>query len=287
MSDKCSIRVCGDFITNLVRTLTNLLVIVLLLNLCQLVARAEGGDRDQLIYFDPDSAQGNLARLKDEFNSFLQGAGLNISAQPVTRIDAFESLAENSAFLVVPRWYLEIPQASTLTPLLVLADQGRQSFRKIIVVRQDSGLKASDLKDRKVAMAMVNRDAARELVSRTLLAQYNLDQNSPQFILTPRDYDSIIALLLGKVEGAVISARSLVRMGRMNPALVKRMKTVGESSPIPTPVLCLRGKHHDRDKLLKLFLAMNGGMKQEVFMQILGFDGWQEYSVAQNGEVLQ
>ncbi len=247
------------------------------------IAQGGIGGRQQLLYFDPDSAQGNLGHLKDAFNSFLQGAGLDITAQPVSRIEAFETLAPEATFLVIPRWYLHTPEADLLMPLLVLSRKGNQSFRKLIMAQAGSNLQATQLEGRKVAMATINRDAARSRLRQTLLVPFGLEEHPPQFVFTSRDYDSLIALLLGKVEAAVISASSLEQLLTMNPKLVKRLKTIGRSAPIATPVLSQRGPSGEQEQLLKSLLKLGPGEQQENFMQLLGFDAWFPFPTQRDG----
>lgn len=257
------------------------LMLGLLLVLLSTVAEVRGGESTpkQLIYFDPDSAQGNLGRLKDEMNQFMEQHDLDIQVQPVARIDSFEQLIaqHNSLYLVVPLWYLnENGGALSLTPLLSPQTDGLPEYHKVIVVRQDSLLQPAELKNKKMAMAAINRDAARKELDKALFSRHGLDTTAPQFILTSRDYDSLIALLLGRVDAAVVVKGSLSRLATVNPAMIQRLKTIAESAALPTPVLCLRGAPPDTaTAIIKVFTNQE---QQEKFMRILGFDSWELYA---------
>jgi len=233
----------------------------------------------KLIYFDPDSAQGNLGRLKDEMNLFLQGQGLDLEAQPVSRIDTFEQLMaqDEPIYVVVPRWYLDQQQAELLVPILASLTKGQPVHSKVIVVRRDSVLGPTDLIKRPVAMAAVNRQAAKQELNAALFAEHGLDCDEPRFIFTSRDYDSLIALLLGRVDAAVVVKRSLSRLADINPAMVKQLKTIAQSGPLPNPVLCRRGKDYIVDgPVIAALLASTGTKHSEKFMRLLGFDGWRQ-----------
>ena len=251
--------------------------------------RAGESTPQQLIYFDPDSAQGNLGRLKDELNQFLQRHDLDIQAQPVARIDTFEQLINaqhDPIYLVVPLWYLnKNGGALSLTPLLSPLTDGRPEYHKVIVVRQDSLLQPAELKNKTMAMAAINREAARIELDKALFNRHGLDTSSPQLILTSRDYDSLIALLLGRVDAAVVVKGSLDRLATVNPAMIQRLKTIAESTALPMPVLCVRGVSPGTATadIIKVFTHPE---QQEKFMRILGFDRWQLYASQARSQTL-
>ena len=108
-------------------------------------------------YFNPDSPQNNLGRLKSDMESLLEGLGVPIEFQPFAHLTDFDLRVreDRPAFVFAPHWYLKrYAEEIQFIPLMQSVRQARNSYRKLLVGRR-SGTEEID-KPGRMTLAMTS-----------------------------------------------------------------------------------------------------------------------------------
>jgi hypothetical protein len=235
-------------------------------------------------YFNPDSSQSNLARLKKEMERFLNKKDLALNFQPFAKYHDFhrEMKAGLPAFVFLPDWYYQQNKnSSTLKPLLEPIRKGRSTYRKILLTTQESTLTVQGLRNKILAMTTMGNKAP-DLLNLLLFNQFKIKSNSLNIITTPKDSDALFALAVRQVDAALVSENNLQRIGKINPRILQIVRPLAKSQPIPLPILCSgNGKVPDVKvmKLKKIFLEANGSDDSADLMEMLQFDAWDNYAL--------
>lgn len=234
---------------------------------------------DSFFYFNPDSAQSNLSRLKSEMDSYLTSGGMDLAFQPFVRLHDFDKMANSRqpAFLLVPDWYLKDQgQTLGLQPLLRPRRQGSSSYSKLLLVRQQSPWQtAAELKGKTVAMTSMGPNSLRHL-NRLLFHPLGQEADRLNIVTTAKDIDALFALALGQVDAALVAATNMDHVRQINPRITGNLKVLSRSAPIPLPTLCANSKVSvEASKRLKQ-LFINQRPQAAKLMEMLQIDAWQE-----------
>ena len=131
-----------------------------------------GGVNGYFYYFDPDSLQSNLTRLKHEMEHFLEKNDFYINFRIFAGYQDFHrELAINTPeFVFLPEWYFRKNKKHLgLIPLLQPVRNGQTTYRKILLTSQDSTLTLKKLHNKTLAMSMREGDMAKLLDTLILL----------------------------------------------------------------------------------------------------------------------
>ncbi|MDU9048419.1 MAG: PhnD/SsuA/transferrin family substrate-binding protein [Candidatus Electrothrix sp. Rat3] len=244
---------------------------------------AAGTDSEKFYYFNPDSSQSNLTRLKQEMERFLDKKDLVLNFQPFAKYHDFhrEMLENIPAFVFLPDWYYQqSKKKSKLKPLLQPVHKGRTTYRKVLLTSQDSTLTLQGLSNKLLAITTMGNETP-DLLDRLLFNQFKIKSNSLNIIMTPKDSDALFALAVGQVNAALVSKNNLQRIGRINPRILQIVRPLAESQPIPLPILCAgNGKVLDEKimELKKIFLEANDSDDSADLMEMLQIDAWHNYA---------
>jgi ABC transporter, phosphonate, periplasmic substrate-binding protein len=234
----------------------------------------------ELFYFNPDSPQSNLSRLKRDMDHFLSEAGIPITFQPFTHLVDFErQLKENPpAFLFVPRWYVKkYGAALKLHPLLVPVRKGAAFYRKILLGSDHANLKAVQTPHPRVAMTSMGPDGD-AMLNAILFSPHGVAAGKINAIIVPKDIDALFALALGQVDMALVVKENMEMIAKINPNILNSVRPLLESEPIPMPVLCFTegvASTSDIKELKVLFLNGKAQESRSTIMEMLQINGWQ------------
>jgi len=117
--------------------------------LCHASSHSFISSQPNFFYFNPDSSQTNLGRLKREMDAFLKEASLDFTFQPFARQRDFENQIRemHPAFVLLPYWYYQIHGSELkLEPLLSPVRNGMITYTKMLMVRKDSSLDVESLR---------------------------------------------------------------------------------------------------------------------------------------------
>lgn len=159
--------------------------------------------------------------------------------------------------------------------------QGETHYQKVLLVGADSDLTPSKLVGPTIAMTPVG-PAGMTMLNEAIFKDNGLDGNSLNFITTTKDSDALFALALGQVKAALISQDNLERIGKINPNILKTVKILAVSSPIPLPVLCYAEgalTPSELEKLRNSLLAGKTDKNTSQLMELLNIDAWQAPSL--------
>jgi ABC-type phosphate/phosphonate transport system substrate-binding protein len=233
-------------------------------------------------YFNPDSSQSNLARLKQEMEHFLKSNDLHLSFQPFAKYHDFHrELANNiPEFVFLPEWYFrKNKKNSGLKPLLQPVRNGQTTYRKILLTSKDSPLTLQKLHNKTLAMTTMGRDGA-ELLETLIFNKYKIQSGSLNIIATPKDSDALFALAVRQVDAALVAENNLQKIGTINPRILQIVRSLAESQPIPLPILCAGNEDVPQEhitKLKKIFLEAQHSDDSANLMEMLQIDAWHTY----------
>jgi len=231
-------------------------------------------------YFNPDSAHSNLSGLKQTMDTFLAAEGLSFSFQPFTRLRDFDRQMKEAhpSLIFLPEWYLKQDgNDKRFKPFMIPVHAGTTTYRKVLLVGCDSVLTVKQLAGPTIAMTPVG-PAGLTMLNEVIFKENGLDGSSLNFVTTAKDSDALFALALGQVQAALISQDNLERIGTINPQILKTVKILAVSKPIPLPVLCYAEgamTAYQLEKLRKSLLAGKQDKNTAQFMELLDIDAWQ------------
>lgn len=229
-------------------------------------------------YFNPDSSQSNLARLKSEMDICLGRLDPALTFQPFThQVDFNRKIQEGAAALVfLPYWYLQ-KHAETLglRPLLIPVRNHKTSYRKTLLVGRNSGLTLNNLGGAALAMTPMGVSSS-ESLKELLRLERAFPAEKIRVVLVPKDSDALFALALGQVDMALVAEENLEMISRINPRIAQAVRPLLATSPIPLPVLCYREGKMPMEKIERLKKAiLEDRVTAEQFKEILQIDDWQ------------
>jgi hypothetical protein len=236
----------------------------------------------EFYYFNPDSPQSNLGRLKQEFEAYFSDKDFSFSFQPFTHFVDFHRLNSKNrpSFILVPEWYYrKYGQELGLHPLLVPVRNGSTTYKKVLLVSQSAAPASSDYEIISFATTMgLNGESAviKELVAEELVSLEQLN-----IINVPKDLDAILALVLGQVKMALVAQDNLQNISEINPRIIKTIKNLEKSITVPMPILCYlegRVESSDVNKLIKTFREMTAEQPRNKIMEMLKIDDWQNFT---------
>lgn len=245
------------------------------------VTKVTFADRgEKFYYFNPDSPQSNMSRLKLEMDKFLKQSDFVLSFTPFARFSDFDRLNRlvPPNFILLPHWYLEENSAEMkFVPLLVPTRNNSTSYRKLLLTPKKSTVTLENLSKRTLATTFTGKDANARL-NKLLFSQHNLSVDNMNIVVTPKDSDALFALALGQVEMALVSEENLNNISKVNPVITQSVRALTESGPISLPILCYREGVVSKRKVAEIKSLFLKSERTATIMEILQFDGWQEYS---------
>ena len=233
-----------------------------------------------LYYFNPDSPQSNLSRLKRDMDDFFSKAKFSITFQPFTHLVDFEQQFKGvpPAFIFVPHWYINKYGAKLkLQPLLVPVRKGETSYRKILLETKHPNKDLNKSVSITLAMTSMGPDGDSQLKN-ILFSPHGVPADKINPIIVPKDFDALFALALGQVDMALVVKSNLDQIASLNPNILRSVLPLMESEPIPMPVLCYVEGVATSDhieKIKALFLSGKAKKNRSTIMEILQINEWQ------------
>ncbi len=234
----------------------------------------------ELLYYNPDSPQSNLSRLKRGMDNFLSRAQFPITFQPFAHLVDFENQLKGQppAFVFVPQWYLKKYGVNLgLHPLLIPIRNGEPSYRKVLLGTIHSDLNFDQPLHSTLAMTSMGPDGDTMLEAILFPAQGEAT-GKINAIIVPKDFDALFALALGQVDMALVVKENLDLIAKINPNILQSVRPLLESRAIPMPVLCFTegvASTADIQGLKELFLDSKSRQSLFIIMEMLQIDEWQ------------
>jgi hypothetical protein len=257
------------------------LIVFSLVFLFSLLLNVQAATKFSFYYFNPDSVQSNFSLLTKGFGSFLKEEGFDASFQAFAQKGDFDRKVreERPALLLVPSWYYqEYGENLGLQPLLISLENGKPNYTKILLIRKAAAFTVQQLKGRTVAMTTMGPNTE-ELLSNNFFKNQGVDFSTMNIIVTPKDADALYALALGQVDAALVGQSTLNMVCSVNQCILKEVREIASSAPIPMPLLCTIHGTLDKDNLAHLkqkFQEGGNGAPLPSYMKMLNINGWQD-----------
>lgn len=237
----------------------------------------------ELYYFNPDSAQSNLGRLKLEMDTFFDRSGYPVSFQAFsyqTDFD-FKIKAQQPQFMFVPEWYIKrYGQKLNIKPLLVPVYKGMTTYRKVLLVAKTSTITLDSIVNRSLAMTSMGPDG--EIMLNQIFFQDNSVMKGVfNPVIVPKGTDALFALALGQVDLALVVKEHMANFEKILPTIIDAVKPLIISEPIPMSMLCYSEElveQPDIKKMKHVFLNDKNKRARYKIMELLQIDEWQEIS---------
>jgi hypothetical protein len=267
---------------NTLTMLTRSCIALLILFLATLVYGIAGAERhsQELFYFNPDSPQNNLSRLKRNVDDLFSGNDIPITFQPFTHLVDLENQLRSDppAFLFVPQWYFKKYGARlNLQPLLIPVRRGAAFYRKILLGMKNTRLNSQRIHQASMAMTSMGPDGNLTL-NAVLFTPHGMAAGNINAIIVPKDADALFALALGQVDMALVVKENIDQIAKINPNILQSVHPLLESEPIPMPLLCYVEGVASPSAIRQLKRLLLDGGTQESYatvMEMLQINGWQ------------
>lgn len=235
----------------------------------------------EFYYFNPDSLQSNLGRLKAEMDLLFSREKIHIIFQPFAHFTDFDRKArqEQPTYLFLPSWYLVLNQKELhLRPLLTPSLKGERFYKKILIIAGNSDLSLQNITHQSLALTSIGPEK-NKILNELLFSAHDIEAGQLNTVIVPKDTDALFALMLGQVDMALVVEENYKNIITINPRIAKTVKIIAETKPIPMPVLCFHGKKastQDVEKIKRIFLnAVKAGGGEVSIMEMLNIDEWQ------------
>jgi hypothetical protein len=234
----------------------------------------------EFYYFNPDSAQSNMARLKLAMDTFFNQSGYNVSFQAFsyqTDFD-FKIRGRQPQFLLAPEWFIKkYGRELKIKPFLAPVYKGMTTYRKVLLVAKNSPITLDAIDTHSLAMTSMGPD------SEPLLKQIFFPGSNKSFlfhpVIVPKSTDALFALFLGQVESALVVKEHFENLKKMLPVIIDGVRPLAISKPIPTPMLCYSEELVDQmgvEKFKRVFISEDNKSAQIKLLLLLQIDGWRE-----------
>lgn len=242
-----------SFKTDIIIIIRVLLIILCGATCIPRIGHATQNDNKKFYYFNPDSSQSNLVRLKQEMERFLQKNAFTLTFQPFAKYHDFhrEMMKTSPAFVFLPEWYFRQNKKNGLQPLLQPVRKGQATYHKVLLTAKDSQLTLQGLRNKTLAMTTMGNNAP-DVLDRIIFNQFKITANALNIITTPKDSDALFALAMRQVDVALVSENNLQKIGEINPHILQIVHPLAKSQPIPLPILCVGNVGVPGEKVMKL-----------------------------------
>lgn len=239
------------------------------------------GEKPKLYFFNPDSAQSNLSRLKLEMEILFDRSGYPVSFQAFSYQTDFDAKIEEQQpkFLFAPEWYIKkYGRRLKIKPFLVPVYKGATTYRMVLLVVKNSQLTLDSLENLTLAMTSMGPDS-RTFLNHVLFPKH-FEKTCPFHpVIVPKSADALFALFLGHVDSALVAKEHLETFKKMMPRIVGGVRPLVLSKPIPMPMLCY-SEELAAPKEVEIFKTVfigekNKGIRNKL-SELLQIDEWQE-----------
>jgi hypothetical protein len=238
-------------------------------------------ENPKLYFFNPDSAQSNLGRLKFEMETLFDRSGYPVSFQAFSYQTDFDTKIEEQQpkFLFAPEWYIKkYKRRLRIKPFLVPVYKGTTTYRMVLLVAKRSRITLDSLENLTLAMTSVGPDS-RTFLNQVLFPKH-LGKTFPLHpVIVPKSADALFALFLGHVDSALVVEEHLETFRKMMPRIVGGVRPLVQSKPIPMPKLCYSEELVSQKELeivKAVFTGKNNKSIRNNLSELLQIDEWKE-----------
>jgi hypothetical protein len=157
---------------------------------------------------------------------------------------------------------------------------GSTSYEKILLVSETGRPALNEYEIVSFAMTTMGPDGETSFI-KELVADELVSIEQLNVINVPKDFDAILALVLGQVKMALVAQDNLEVIADVNPRITQSLKKIDGSVKVSMPVLCyLEGRAETGmvKKLTESFHKMTSEQPRNKIMEMLQIDDWQSFT---------
>lgn len=233
-----------------------------------------------IFFYNPDAEVADAATMVRTSMAYFNAVGADFRFQPVARHEAMTNLIttqKQAEVFIVAHGMLDSLGGGINQILVPVNAEGKQTFTKIVLVREGAISAVDELNGKNIAATSVGTDSLRFL-NEFLFSPSGFDVNNSRVIFVGKDLDALLAVRFGQVQAAVIAGKNYDRIAEINPVAVTGVSNILTSNDIPESPLCVMdGVSADIiEQVKKVFLDMHNNPAGQEFLKTLGFSKWVE-----------
>jgi ABC-type phosphate/phosphonate transport system substrate-binding protein len=235
----------------------------------------------KLYFFNPESSQSNLGRLKREMEKFFDQSGYPVNFQAFAYQTDFDAKIreQQPKFLFAPVWYIEKHgRELKIKPFLTPVYRGTTTYRMVLLVAKSSRITMNSIEDHSLAMTSVGPDS-RTFLNHVLFLNHFEETCPFHPVFVPKPADALFALFLGHVDSALVGQDHLKTFKKILPRIVSSVRPLLVSKPIPMPMLCYSEglvAQTEVERFKTVFLGEDTKRIRNKLSELLQIDDWQE-----------
>jgi hypothetical protein len=239
------------------------------------------GENPKLYYFNPDSVQSNLGRLKLEIETFFDHGGYPVSFQAFSYQADFDAKIkeQHPQFLFAPQWYIKKHgRQLKIKPFLVPVYKGETTYRMALLVAKNSRITLDSPEKLSLAMTPAGPDTV-TFLNHVMFPNHDVKKCPFHPVIVPKSADALFAVFLGHVDSALVVEEHLEIFKKMLPRIVGGVRSLALSKPIPMPVLCYSEElvaQAEVEKFKAVLLGAGNNNLRNNLLELLQIDEWQE-----------
>ena len=209
-------------------------------------ASATAQDRTMVVYLPSapsESASRVAAGIAQLASHLSERTGMRIEAKAFRRAEdaaAYLAASPNEVAIVVsePSFLMDLPAGFDVVPSFRFVRGGRETGRKIIVVRRnDRATSLAGLRGRALATAIGSGRGASAYLARIVFGgEMDPQQWFSRIVREPDDFTAVTNVMFGRVDAALVSDDNPLVVANLG----KELKEVYGSRPVSLPVVAIR-----------------------------------------------
>ena len=214
--------------------------------LLSLASTASAQERTMVVYLPSapsESATRVAAGIAQLASHLSERTGLRIEAKAFRRAEdasAYLAASPNEVAIVVsePSFLMDLPAGFDVVPSFRFVRAGRETGRKIIVVRSnDRAASLAGLRGRALATAIVSGRGSSAYLARVVFGgEMDPQQWFSRIVREPDDFTAVTNVMFGRVDAALVSDDNPLVVANLG----KELKEVYGSRPVSLPVVAIR-----------------------------------------------
>lgn len=218
-------------------------LVIIFLSIVVPVNGQEGVEKHILVYFNPDvTVEDPIAAVSamKPFANFV-GKKLGVTFEPYffkKKVDLERFMTENKVtFGIFSQMYIvENYKKLNFEPILIVQKEGQPYYRKVILVRADSGYETlDDLKGKTLSTTALGEDNIPFLNKVVFRDEINVSEHFGKMQIVDSANSAIMAVLYKQADAAAANYLNFVFLKELNPQVDKQLKSIYTSARTPLP----------------------------------------------------
>jgi len=248
-------------------------------------------DEMEVVFFNPDSGSQNPVDATNALQTFCnvinKQMGWNLRAYYFKKqkdLDKFLDERKVDLGILSQIYFVENYRKRNMVPFCIPVRDGKTTYRKVVVVRNDKGyLDLQDLKGKKLAATALGEENIPFHNIVVFQGEIDVETHFSEIKLVDSANSAIMAVLYGEVDAAAVTMASFTIMQDLNPQVKSKLKSIFTSAESPISPMVYFVDNIDPtkiDKLHAILLNMHNNPVGRQSMLSFQVEAWEKTSIA-------